>query len=133
MDILHAVNLNCSDLNPVRIEFSHPFGTEHPYAAERELSTEHSLCKRHMIEHTIKMKGNMVDFKTQLKLIVTDQDSMHNPLRYYLIQISMIQNYAVIICMCSASVKIICDLQKGGFSTIYLAFYVPTKEICVVR
>ena len=38
-----------------------------------------------------------------------------------------------VICVCSASVKIICDLQKGGFSTIYLALYVPTKEICVVR
>ena len=27
----------------------------------------------------------------------------------------------------------ICDLQKGGFSTVYLALYIPTKEFCVVR
>ena len=80
-----------------------------------------------------------------LKLIVSDQDSMQHPLRFafyctvaYNTNIHIARTNQIILNLLlelrfSASVKVICELQKGGFSTVYLALYVPTKEICVVR
>lgn len=80
-----------------------------------------------------------------LKLIVSDQDSMQHPLRFacyctvdYNNNIHIARTNQIILNLLheirfSASVKVICELQKGGFSTVYLALYAPTKEICAVR